>query len=643
MLVALGLVSIVPLTVLTVGLRDANRDTLQDQVKKTHAVAVRAVARQVQGYLEQRLALASSLARNEIVVADPASEAAVETLSAVLQSNPDVLGIVVLGPGGEEVVRLQWPERADDVARAAREVPQTPVDVRSDTSPPVFLFTSDLAGSIPATLTVVDSGAALAGVLQPAELGQDTVLTVLDELGRPVVGESRGPLPPEVLEQVTSGRVNGSRVLVDKRGKSVVAAVWHLDAAPWAVVSTQPGATAEAMARQLDRRTGWAVGIALALTLLVAGAAYRGIVRPVRGILDAQRELGGVATPASEGSELSELKASFDRLAERVRERRELGRVFLGRYQVLELLGEGGMGTVFKGWDPRLHRLVALKTIQLSRVARSEAELERGAEATRDLLQEAVHAAQVSHPRIVNVYDVEDAPGCAYVAMELVEGPSLEHYLDLHGRLPLDQVAPLAAAVASALAAAHAEGLIHRDVKPANVLLSTDGSIKVGDFGIAAFLGSLQKSEELVFGTPGFMAPELIRGAAATVASDLFALGVLLYRSLSGRLPFRGESARKILLDTILRAPEPLARVGAQVAPEVEGKILSLLAKDPAARTSSADEVARWFGDLANEKSWRWTFDPQGRADFLPPERRSASSTAPSGVWPTIRGRVGGA
>jgi hypothetical protein len=108
-------------------------------------------------------------------------------------------------------------------------------------------------------------------------------------------------------------------------------------------------------------------------------------------------------------------------------------------------------------------------------------------------------------------------------------------------------------------------------------------------------------------------------------------------------LPFRGESARKILLDTILRAPEPLARVGAQVAPEVEGKILSLLAKDPAARTSSADEVARWFGDLANEKSWRWTFDPQGRADFLPPERRSASSTAPSGVWPTIRGRVGGA
>ena len=201
---ALALVGLVPLTVLTIGLRDANQTTLQDQVKKTHAVAVRSVARQVQVYLEQRLALAASLAGNDLVRADPSSDAAVETLSAALQANPEVLGLAVLGPEGEEVVRLQWPDRADDVARAVARRAELPVEQRREVEPPVYLFTVGLSES-GASLALVDSGAGLEGVLEPAELGQDAELRVVDREGQAMLGASTGSVPLEVLEQAAGG------------------------------------------------------------------------------------------------------------------------------------------------------------------------------------------------------------------------------------------------------------------------------------------------------------------------------------------------------------------------------------------------------------------------------------------------------
>ena len=176
---------------------------------------------------------------------------------------------------------------------------------------------------------------------------------------------------------------------------------------------------------------------------------------------------------------------------------------------MLGVLGVGGMGTVFRGWDPKLERPVALKTVRLG----SEfGEAERKQLAVR-LLREAITAARFQHPNIVAVHDAAHAPGGAFVAMELVEGQSLERFLWERGRLPPELVIPLGAAVARALAAAHGHEIVHRDIKPGNVLLGRDGAIKVVDFGISATIAeALRADGTQVLGTPGYIAPELLQG-----------------------------------------------------------------------------------------------------------------------------------
>ena len=159
-------------------------------------------------------------------------------------------------------------------------------------------------------------------------------------------------------------------------------------------------------------------------------------------------------------------------------------------------------------------------------------------------MREAVTAARFSHPNVVAVYDVEESPEGAYIAMELVEGISLERLLLQRGRLRPAEVIPLGAAIARGLAAAHARDIVHRDVKPANVMLGRDGSIKVTDFGIADLIAASVRADGLVFGTPGYLPPEALRGAGHNRAGDLFALGVVLYECLAGVKPFGGGHRR---------------------------------------------------------------------------------------------------
>ncbi|HBL27647.1 MAG TPA: hypothetical protein DD490_12490, partial [Acidobacteria bacterium] len=199
------------------------------------------------------------------------------------------------------------------------------------------------------------------------------------------------------------------------------------------------------------------------------------IDRLSRRIRDAARRTAVVA----EDSEA--VRRSLASLEAFVAERRALDNVFLGRYQVLDVLGMGSMGTVFRGRDPRLQRAVALKTVYLGRTL--DPEKKRGLIET--LRREAVALAQLSHPNVVAIYDLADAAEAAFIAMELVDGMSLDVLLRRRGRLTPSEVIPLAAGIAAGLAAAHASGIVHRDIKPPNVLLGRDNSIKVTDFGIA--------------------------------------------------------------------------------------------------------------------------------------------------------------
>ena len=368
------------------------------------------------------------------------------------------------------------------------------------------------------------------------------------------------------------------------------------------------------------------VGAAVLLVGLISGVAYRSVVRPVRELARAQFRLAHVEKPSPSGNEIDQLRGGLAVLERQTRDREEMGRIFLGRYLALEVVGTGGMGTVFRGWDPRLQRAIALKTIRLQEGLAPNIRAERLAQ----LLHEAVTVAKFSHPNIVAVYDVEDSDDAAYIAMEFVDGVSLDRFLIRGQALPVDQAALLGAGIARGLAAAHDHGIVHRDVKPGNVLLGRNGAIKVTDFGVAGPAPRPGEKTRVVFGTPGYMPPECVEARSQPSAvGDLFSLGVILYECLSGAPLFTGKNAHQALMRTAAGDVPPLRRRHPEVPAALDTLVLGLLQRNPARRhPTSGRDLAERLEQLAAAGGWRW------RPDFsdLPPR---------SEPWPTTPTRTG--
>jgi serine/threonine-protein kinase len=260
-----------------------------------------------------------------------------------------------------------------------------------------------------------------------------------------------------------------------------------------------------------------------------------------------------------------------------------------GRYRLIEPLGAGGMSVVWRAYDEVLGRRVAVKLLAPALAADP-----RSRDRIRD---EARAAARLSHPHITAVHDYGESDGVPYVVMELVEG----HPLTEHDARPWREAVRIAAEVASALAAAHARGLVHRDVKPANVMLTGDGA-KLVDFGISAIAGDLADHEPTrLLGTPAYLAPERLSGAPTAPATDVYALGILLYRMLSGRHPWDADTPAMMLSAHKHRPPKPLPDVK-DLPRSVSILCRRCLAKSPADRPS-ADEVARELRKALGAKS----------------------------------------
>ena len=205
----------------------------------------------------------------------------------------------------------------------------------------------------------------------------------------------------------------------------------------------------------------------------------------------------------------------------------------LGRYEILAELGRGAMGVVYKAIDPFIDRTVAIKTIQLD-LSRDEL-----ANFEERFYREAKSAGRLNHPNIVTIYDVGKTGKIAYMAMEFLEGQLLKEILDVHTAMSVDRIADIAAQVADALAYAHENGIVHRDIKPANIMLVRSNVVKITDFGIAQMPSGSRTLAGTVMGSPKYMAPEQVVGAAVDGRSDLFSLGVVLYEMLTGEPAFR--------------------------------------------------------------------------------------------------------
>ncbi|MFI1444172.1 protein kinase [Streptomyces fructofermentans] len=285
------------------------------------------------------------------------------------------------------------------------------------------------------------------------------------------------------------------------------------------------------------------------------------------------------------------------------------------RYRLQASIGRGGMGEVWQATDEVLGRAVAVKLL-----LGDEAD---SASSARFRL-EAQTAARLSHPYVVAVFDFGAWDDRFYLVMELVEGRSLAQELTESGTLGTERVAAVATQAAAGLAAAHREGIVHRDIKPGNLLSDAQGTVKIGDFGIARFVddpSSALTTAGQIVGTSLYLAPERALGRPASAASDVYSLGCVLYQLLTGRPPFQAESATITLHQHIDMAPVPPRERGVRLPPAFENYLLGLLAKQPEDRPT-AQEVADWFGAGA----WRGHAEPLPQAAGPAPRRAEQPS-----------------
>ena len=273
-----------------------------------------------------------------------------------------------------------------------------------------------------------------------------------------------------------------------------------------------------------------------------------------------------------------------------------------GAYEIAALIGAGAMGEVYRAIDTRLHRTVAIKILS--------GDFDGDADRLRRFMQEAEATGRVSHPNIVAVYDVGTQDGAPFIVSELLEGETLRPRLG-RGRIPVEQAIRWTADLAGGLAAAHERGLVHRDLKPENVFVTTDGRVKILDFGLARLepsrsagspqdMATVQATQAgAILGTPGYMAPEQLQGRPADGRADVFALGAVFYEMLTGSRAFSGATMIDAMHATLHAEPAPLSSGVRAAAPGVERLLARAMAKDPAARVPSARDFATELAGLA--------------------------------------------
>jgi CHASE2 domain-containing sensor protein/predicted Ser/Thr protein kinase len=306
----------------------------------------------------------------------------------------------------------------------------------------------------------------------------------------------------------------------------------------------------------------------------------------------------------------------------------------LGRYQVEKELGKGAMGVVYLGKDPKIGRVVAIKTMALSQ----EFEGEDLTDARERFFREAETAGRLQHQNIVTIFDAGEEHDLAYIAMEFLKGKDLVDFCKSGQLLPASKVLSIVARVAEALAYAHRQNVVHRDIKPANIMYEFDSdTVKVTDFGIARITDSSKTKTGLVLGTPSFMSPEQIAGKKVDGRSDLYSLGVMLFQMLTGVLPFRGDSMAELMYK-IANEEAPDVRILRNDTSERLANVVALsLAKRPETRYQSGDQFAADLRSVLAEVSGMPGAQDTARMAASPPPARDYEATVVSAAMPVQR------
>jgi serine/threonine protein kinase len=303
-------------------------------------------------------------------------------------------------------------------------------------------------------------------------------------------------------------------------------------------------------------------------------------------------------------------------------------RLLGGRYEIIRRVGSGGMAYVLQARDLNLQRGVAIKVLRTNLVKQSEFRAR--------FLQEARAAANLSHPNIVTIHDFGQDGDRFFIVMEYVEGTDLKTLIHDQGRLPLEVALSYMMQICNGVGYAHRAGLVHCDLKPQNILVAGDGRIKITDFGIAVTLAAIQPepSRDLVWGSPHYFAPEQIMGASPSPATDVYALGVVLFEMITGRLPFEADDLMLLAeLHSIASPPSPREFVP-DLPVIIEQIILKVLSKEPAGRYRTADQLGRVLTTFFNQSGY---FTEPAQRSSIPVPVEADTAPIPAGPAPFRR------
>jgi len=271
----------------------------------------------------------------------------------------------------------------------------------------------------------------------------------------------------------------------------------------------------------------------------------------------------------------------------------------IGRYEIVEETGRGGMGIVYKARDPMIGRSVCIKLISLPNHLKGK----KRDDVLRRFRREAQAAGRLSHPNILTIYDIGEDNGLPFIAMELLSGKTLEKHLEERCKLSTEEAKVILVQTCNGLGFAHSHGVVHRDIKPSNIFLTDSGQVKVMDFGIAIVTDSEATDTSHLLGSPSYIAPEYIKGDPVDHRADIFSLGVVLYQILTGEKPFRGENMAAILQKIVAEDPIPPSHLRPSLPGGCDIVALRALQKDPAKRYQNVTEMARDFSGVEELRS----------------------------------------
>ncbi len=461
------------------------------------------------------------------------------------------------------------------------------------------------------------------------QTASEIVFVVLDTLDQPLVVASTlaGDIAAAVAGQATFDRLStedtaASHLRLDTGGDTWIGELGVLRTASGAPVGGFAALRSRAVELAPYARLQQAILIAFVGGLLFAslGALLlaRGIARPVRELVAVTRQVSAgnydAEIKVGSGDEIGELAEAFKGMVAELKEKQQLvdflsatgahtvamrpsiavnavgpipGEVFAGRYEIKSVLGQGGMGVVYRAVDRELDEQVAIKLLHGEMVRRDASLLER-------FKQEIRLARRITHTNVVRTHDLGEADGLYYITMEFVEGTSLDDLIRKRGKLPVGVTLTVARQLLRALEAAHAQGVVHRDIKPQNMIVDAQGFLKVMDFGIARLADNSKglTMEGAVVGTPDYMAPEQLLGREVDGRADIYATGAVLFQCLTGERLFPADSLPTLIMKQVEEPARDPRSLSPEVPPALAQAVLKALAKDPAARFQTAHDFA---------------------------------------------------